>query len=92
MQDRAAAGSDVSPVAAFIAGAKCDPPGQSEVEARVAELRNGFHVTEEGGWNGGFADFFRLCFHRDTLPQVLYLLVTGVDPGSEFLDDLLSAG
>ena len=73
LQDRAAAGNDVSPVAACIAGAKCDPPGQSEAEARVAELRNGFRVAEEGEWHGGFADFFRLCFHRDTLPQVLYL-------------------
>ena len=45
------------PVAACIGGAICDPPGPSEVEARVAELRNGFRVTEEGGWNGGFADF-----------------------------------
>ena len=71
--DRDAAGSDVNPVAVCISGAKCDPPGQSEVEARVAELRDGFCEADENGWDGAHTEFFGLCFHRDTLPQILYL-------------------
>ena len=73
MQDRAAGGGDVNPVAVCVSGAKCDPPGQSEVESRLAELRDGFCAGEGRGWDGSHADFFGLCFHRDTLPQVLYL-------------------
>ena len=73
LQDRAAAGSDLNPVAVCISGAKCDPPGESEVYARLAELRDGFHAADERGWSGPHADFFGLCFNRDTLPQVLYL-------------------
>ena len=73
LQDRAAAGSDLNPVAVCISGAKCDPPGQSEVDARLAELRDGFRAADDRGWCGPHADFFGLCFHRDTLPQVLYL-------------------
>ena len=73
LQDRVAAGSDVNPVAVCIAGAKCDPPEQSNVEARLLELREEFCAAEESGWNGAYADFFGLCFHRDTLPQILHL-------------------
>ena len=73
LQDRTAAGSDVNPVAVCIASAKCDPPKQSDVEARLLELREGFCAAEESGWNGAYADFFGLCFHRDTLTQILHL-------------------
>ncbi len=73
LQNRDAAGCDVNPVAVCISGAKCDPPGQSEVEARLAKLRRGFCATDEREWDEAYPEFFGLCFHRDTLPQILYL-------------------
>ena len=73
LQDRDSAGSDVNPVAVCISGAKCDPPRQSEVEARLSELHGGFCAADESEWDGVHTEFFGLCFHRDTLPQILYL-------------------
>lgn len=73
LQDRDAAGSDVNPVAVCISGAKSAPPGQSEVETRLAELQAGYREANDSGLDGAYSEFFRLCFHRDTLPQVLYL-------------------
>ena len=71
--DRDAAGSDANPVAVCISGAKCDPPRQPDVEARLAELRAGFHEPDVSEWPAVHTRFFELCFHRDTLPQILYL-------------------
>ncbi len=73
LQDREAAGCDVNPVAVCISGAKCDPPEQRQVETRLTELRNSFSKAGENQWEGKHAEFFEHCFHRDTLPQVLYL-------------------
>ncbi len=73
LQDRAAAGCDMNPVAVCISGAKCDPPAQPEVETRLAELRDGVRFGENREWDGAHADFFEHCFHRDTLSQVLHL-------------------
>ena len=73
LQDREAAGSDVNPVAVCISGAKCDPPGQSEVDTRLEELHDRFCDADQSGWHGDNAEFFNLCFHRDTLTQILYL-------------------
>ena len=73
LQDRAAAGSDLNPVAFCVSGAKCDPPAQSQVEARLAELRTAFREVDDGGYDKAHTEFFGLCFHRDTLPQILYL-------------------
>ena len=80
LQDRAAAGSDINPVAVCVSGAKCDPPRQHEVEARLAELRH--HYLESGPsevqadrfrWEEEVATFFALCFHPETLEQLLFL-------------------
>lgn len=73
LQGRGAAGCDVNPVAVCISGAKCDPPAQSQAAARIDELRRSAHEPNDGAWHGGIADFFDLCFHRDTLLQVRYL-------------------
>ena len=73
LQGRDAAGVDVNPVAVCISGAKCDSPVRSEVEARLKDLRAGFRYPDGGKWEGAYAEFFELCFHRDTLPQILYL-------------------
>jgi len=73
LQDRAAAGSDLNPVAFCVSGAKCDPPAQSQVEARLAELRTAFREVDDSGCDEAHTEFFGLCFHHDTLPQILYL-------------------
>lgn len=73
LQGRGAAGCDVNPVAVCISGAKCDPPAQSQAAARIDELRRSAHEPNDGAWHGGIAEFFDLCFHRDTLLQVRYL-------------------
>ena len=80
LQDRNAAGGDVNPVAVCIAGAKCKPPGRRAVEQRLAELHDGYtrvapSVPDTVGRSGAGAspEFFERCFHRHTLPQVLYL-------------------
>lgn len=73
LQGRGAAGCDVNPVAVCISGAKCDPPAQSAVAARIDELRRAVREPDDGAWHGDIAEFFDLCFHRDTLLQVRYL-------------------
>lgn len=70
---REAAGCDVNPVAACISGAKCDPPSQQQVEKRLVDLQDGFREARKCVWEGEHAEFFQLCFHHYTLPQVLYL-------------------
>lgn len=73
LQGRDAAGSDLNKVAVCISGAKCDPPERSGAEARLAELREGFRSSGEFAPPKALGSFFDLCFHRDTLNQVLYL-------------------
>ena len=73
LQGRSAAGSDVSPVAVCVSGAKGDPPALSEARARIAELRQRCREPNDEGWQGGLGQFFDLCFDRDTLLQVRYL-------------------
>ncbi len=72
-QGRAAAGCDLNPVAVCVSGAKCDPPGLSEVSARLEEMRQGFREPDDGAWQGKLGRFFDFCFHRETLLQVRYL-------------------
>lgn len=73
LQGRDAAGGDLSPVAACISGAKCTPPTQSAAKARLAELRRGFRDPGDAPFPSEIEPFFGLCFHRDTLGQILYL-------------------
>ncbi len=73
LQGRAAAGSDLNPVAVCVSGAKGDPPALSEAKARLDELRRGCREPDDQGWQGDLDRFFDLCFHRDTLLQVRYL-------------------
>ena len=76
LQGRAAAGSDVNPVAVCVSGAKGDPPVLADARARLDELRCGCVEPSDEGWQGNFDRFFDLCFHRDTLRQVRYLRST----------------
>ena len=73
LQGRAAAGSDLNSVAACISGAKCDPPRRSDAETRLTELRQNFHDIDRTDISESFRPFFELCFHKDTLGQILYL-------------------
>jgi hypothetical protein len=70
---RKAIGCDTNPVAACLSKAKADPPKLGEILTRLAELEGksrrftskGAEVTSE---------FFTLCFHRETLRQLLSLM------------------
>lgn len=73
LQGRDAAGSDLNTVAACISGAKCDPPERSDAEARLTELRQNFYDIDRTQFSEDFRSFFELCFHKDTLGQILYL-------------------
>ena len=73
LDGRLAAGCDVNPVAVCISGAKCDPPTQAELTARLRELRQGFCEPDDEGWEGMLQSFFDICFHSETLIQVRYL-------------------
>ncbi len=73
LDDRNAAGCDVNPVAVCISAAKCDPPTQAQVESRIYGLRENIRETPDRTWRGELGDFFELCFHQDTLRQLLYL-------------------
>ena len=73
LQGRAAAGSDVNPVAVCVSGAKGDPPALADARVRLDELRRGCGEPNDESWHGDLDRFFDLCFHRDTLLQVRYL-------------------
>ena len=77
LQGRAAAGSDLNPVAVCISGAKGDPPSLSDARARLEELRRECREPNDEGWQGDLDRFFTLCFQRDTLLQVRYLRGAG---------------
>jgi len=69
---RKAIGCDTNPVAACLSRAKADPPKLVEILMRLAELEKkstrftskAVEVTDE---------FFTLCFHEETLRQILFL-------------------
>ena len=73
LHGRDAAGADVNPVAVCVSGAKCNPPSREEALARLEELRTNFCGHEQPDPKQVNAEFFELCYHRETLPQILYL-------------------
>lgn len=73
LQNREAAGCDLNPVAACIAGAKCHAPDLTRVRARLHELRRRCREPDDEGWQGNLKQFFTHGFHRDTLLQIRYL-------------------
>lgn len=73
LNGRPAAGTDVNPVAACIAGAKANPPTLANVLKRLGELQEQFApalVAEEAI---ALPEFFRWCFHERTLKELLFL-------------------
>ncbi|MCZ8043342.1 MAG: DNA methyltransferase [Beijerinckiaceae bacterium] len=66
--DRRAAGTDINPVAACISGAKADAPSLIETLDRLDELEKCPPEAVEG-----LGPFFSVCFHQNTLGQILLL-------------------
>ena len=73
IRGRRGAGCDISPVAACIAGAKCDPPGLSDVLERLSALETRSHSFRSSANLGELAEFFSHCFAPATFNQVVFL-------------------
>ena len=69
LQGRRAAGSDINPVAACIAGAKADAPSLAALLARIDDLEGAM----PSGESEPPTEFFGACFAPKTLHQVLHL-------------------
>lgn len=71
LNGRLAAGVDINPVAACIAGAKADPPTLTGVLRRLDQLERECVNWEPDELRLG--EFFRACFHPRTLREILFL-------------------
>jgi hypothetical protein len=71
LNGRNAAGTDINPVAACVAGAKADPPALRSVLARIDELEGVFGSSPRE--QEDVSEFFLWCFHERTLAEVQYL-------------------
>jgi hypothetical protein len=72
LNGRSALGCDTNPVAFCLSKAKADPPGLVEVLERIAALeRRCSRFTSKAPETKD--EFFTLCFHHDTLRQLLFL-------------------
>lgn len=69
--DRRAAGCDTNPVAFCISNAKSQPPLLRSVLARIDQLQEDCAVAR--GRRPLLGDFFKKCFHPDTLSQIQFL-------------------
>ena len=70
---RKAIGCDTNPVAVCLSKAKADPPRLAEVLARLADLEaKGARFTSKAPEVTD--EFFGLCFHEETLQQLLFLM------------------
>lgn len=86
LRGRRAIALDINPVAVCLSGAKAQVPDLMCVLSRLDELEEGFRSV--GQVEQSLDTFFRLCFHEDTLRQVLYLrsaLRWREDPVDRFL-------
>ena len=73
LNGRPAAGTDINPVAACVAGAKADPPTLAAALARVEELESTFLTNSKARAHASDSEFFRACFHRNTLAELMFL-------------------
>jgi DNA methylase len=71
LNNRRALGTDVNPVAACVAGAKADIPTQEAVLRRLGELEQ--MPRQDLEYEIPDDDFFRLCFHPETLREICAL-------------------
>jgi hypothetical protein len=71
LNGRHAAGTDINPVAACVAGAKASPPTLRAVLARLDELEQAFKADDHSATED--SEFFLWCFHVTTLAEVCFL-------------------
>jgi hypothetical protein len=68
LNGREAIGCDVNPVAYCVSAAKCDPPLFDDLQNRIVELSEKEECHDYPNENG---EFFRRCFHAQTLEHIL---------------------
>ena len=73
LNGRPAAGTDVNPVAACVAGAKANPPELRNVLKRLEILESKFALECAHIDTARCSTFFRWCFHERTLDELLFL-------------------
>ncbi len=72
LNGRRALGCDTNPVAVCLSKAKADPPELKQIIERLDSLQAGYKKSKARGPELN-DEFFRLCFHEETLKQLLYL-------------------
>ena len=73
IRGRNGAGCDANPVAACVAGAKCNSPTLSKVLERVTELESESQSFRATADEGELTEFFSLCFAPETYDQIQFL-------------------
>lgn len=73
IRGRRGAGCDINPVAACIAGAKCDPPALPDLLERLSFLEKESIHSHSNASAGDLTEFFSLCYAPETYDQVLFL-------------------
>lgn len=73
LDGRVAAGCDINPVAFVVSSAKCDAPRHSSVLKRIRSLKEEFQSSKPVGRCDEPEEFFRLCYHKATFAQLLFL-------------------
>jgi hypothetical protein len=71
LNGRQAAGTDINPVAACVAGAKADAPSLRTALARLSDLQDIF--VAEGKTHVAPTNFFKWCFHERTFSELMFL-------------------
>jgi DNA methylase len=71
LNDRFAYGCDINPVAICLSNAKANPPPVEKLKKRLEALKKNYKPGEDSGVQSD--EFFKLCFHKRTLQQILYL-------------------
>jgi len=72
LNGRHAAGCDTNPVAVCVSNAKSNPPTLHELLSRIDEIESGCttNIKDDQIWDN---PFFNVCFHENTLEQILWL-------------------
>jgi DNA modification methylase len=73
LEDHAAGGTDISPVAACISRAKADAPNFADLVARLKELEATYARFRGTSDKTRRSEFFRWCFNAETYEQLIFL-------------------
>ena len=73
LNGRNAAGTDINPVAACVAGAKADAPKLKTLLTRIGVLEEQYRTHPSASKYVLENEFFNLCFHPDTLAELTFL-------------------